>query len=183
MVLVTLLIALSACKKPNFTEINKPAPIYSKQNNKSAKENSKSESQVIQEQEKGIQTYPYQESSSPNANTRFFTPEKPLSPAVVSLLSQADQSYKTGDYDLSVATIERALRIEPRNATLVYKLAAVRLKQSKPRLAEDLAKKAALLSGSNTMLKKRSWLLIAEARKMQGNQFGASEAIRKASQY
>ena len=32
----------------------------------------------------------------------------------------------------ATTTIERAIRIEPRNATLYYKLALLRLKQSKP---------------------------------------------------
>ena len=99
-----------------------------------------------------------------------------LSPVVVALISDADQNTSSGNLDSAVATLERGLRIEPRNATLIYKLAEVRLKQSQPRLAEDLAKKSALLAGSDRMLKKRSWLLVAEARKMQGNTAGAKEA-------
>ena len=103
-----------------------------------------------------------------------------LSPVVVALISDADLSTRTGDLDSAVATLERGLRIEPRNATLIYKLAKVRLKQSKPRLAEDLAKKSALLAGSDRLQKKRSWLLVAEARRMQGNTAGAREAEIKA---
>jgi hypothetical protein len=79
-----------------------------------------------------------------------------------------------------VATIERALRIDARNPRLTYKLAALRLKQSKPRLAEDLAKKAALLSAGDKVLKKQSWLLISEARRQQNNHYGAKEARLKA---
>lgn len=105
------------------------------------------------------------------------------SPAVVALMSDANRSSKEGNLDAAVATVERALRIEPRNATLVYNLAELRLKQEKPRLAEDLAKKAILLSANDTGLKKRSWLLVSEARKMQGNQHGAAEAKKKAAQY
>ena len=104
-----------------------------------------------------------------------------LSPVVVALISDADQNASSGNLDSAVATLERGLRIEPRNATLIYKLAEVRLKQSKPRLAEDLAKKSALLAGSDRMLKKRSWLLVAQARKMQGNAAGAKEAEFRAA--
>ncbi|MEI7997574.1 MAG: tetratricopeptide repeat protein, partial [Methylococcaceae bacterium] len=75
---------------------------------------------------------------------------------------------------------ERAIRIEPRNATLYYKLALLRLKQSKPRLAEDLAKKAALLASDDTQLKKHSWILVARAREMQGDLKGGKEARAKA---
>ncbi|MGR9116058.1 MAG: tetratricopeptide repeat protein [Gammaproteobacteria bacterium] len=104
-----------------------------------------------------------------------------LTPVVVALITDADQNTRSGNLDSAVATLERGLRIEPRNATLLYKLAEVRLKQSKPRLAEDLAKKSALLAGQDRSLKKRSWLLIAKARKMQGNTAGAEEAEFKAA--
>jgi len=104
----------------------------------------------------------------------------PLSPAVGALVVAANQNSKSGNIESATTTIERAIRIEPRNATLYYKLALLRLKQSKPRLAEDLAKKSALLASGDTRLKKHSWLLIAKAREMQKNYQGAKEARAKA---
>lgn len=104
----------------------------------------------------------------------------PLSPAVGALVVAANQNSKTGNIESATTTIERAIRIEPRNATLYYKLALLRLKQSKPRMAEDLAKKSALLASGDTRLKKHSWLLIAKAREMQKNYQGAKEARAKA---
>ncbi len=103
------------------------------------------------------------------------------SPAVVALLDEAERSSKSGNLEGAVATVERALRIEPRNPQLIYRLAELRQQQGKPRLAEDLAKKSALLSAGNPSLKKRCWLLIAEARKRQGNVQGAAEARNKAN--
>jgi hypothetical protein len=103
------------------------------------------------------------------------------SPAVKALVTAATQSTKTGDVESASAAIERAIRIEPRNAELLYKLAVLRLKQSKPVLAEDLAKKAALLAGKDNTLKKNSWLLIAHAKEMQGDKAGAEEAKNKAA--
>jgi Tfp pilus assembly protein PilF len=103
------------------------------------------------------------------------------SPAVTALVTAATQSTKTGDVESASAAIERAIRIEPRNAELLYKLAVLRLKQSKPVLAEDLAKKAALLAGKDNTLKKNSWLLIAHAKEMQGDKTGAEEAKTKAA--
>ena len=108
--------------------------------------------------------------------------KKPMSPAVLALVSEAESSSRSGDLESAVVTIERALRIDPRNPTLTYKLAALRLKQSKPRLAEDLAKKAALLSANDKALKKKSWLLISEARRQQKNYNGAKEARLKAEE-
>ncbi len=101
-------------------------------------------------------------------------------PAILALVNEADRSSKTGDLESAVATIERALRIDSRNPALTYKLARLRLKQSKPRLAEDLAKKAALLAANDPQIKKQSWLLISEARKQQKNYYGAKEAKLKA---
>ena len=103
-----------------------------------------------------------------------------LSPIAIAMISDADRSAGAGNLDSAAAVLERGLRIEPRNATLIYKLAEVRLKQAKPQQAVDLAKKSALLAGSDKALKKRCWLLIAEARKMQGDMAGATEAHLKA---
>ncbi|WP_431064382.1 tetratricopeptide repeat protein [Methylotuvimicrobium sp.] len=103
-----------------------------------------------------------------------------LSPVAIAMISDADRSAGAGNLDSAAAVLERGLRIEPRNATLIYKLAEVRLKQAKPKQAEDLAKKSAILAGSDSRLKKRCWLLIAEAKKMQGDLAGAMDARLKA---
>ena len=105
------------------------------------------------------------------------------SPAVVALISQSDRDRNHGDLDGAVVVMERALRIDSRNPTLTYKLAQLRLKQSKPQLAEELAGKAALLAGNNLDLKRKSWLLIAEARQQQHNLHGAKEAKLKADSF
>lgn len=107
----------------------------------------------------------------------------PLSPVVSALVSASNKNSKSGDLDSAAASIERAIRIEPRNATLFYKLALLRLKQSKPRLAEDLAKKSALLASTDNTLKKHCWLLIAHAREVQRDFSGAKEAREKASNF
>lgn len=106
----------------------------------------------------------------------------PLSPAVGSLVLAANEENQKGNVDSATTTLERASRIEPRNATLYYKLALVKLK-SKPGQAENLAKKAALLAANDTALKKHSWLLVAKAREMQKDYQGAKEARAKASKY
>ncbi len=149
------------------------------------------------EKQKGASTQPYQTDGQP-FNSEIEKRELPLKPAsqainrdnvkverkappaVLALVYDADRSSKAGDLESAVATIERALRIDPRNPDLTYKLAQLRLRQSKPRLAEDLAKKAALLSINDRVLKKKSWLLISAARKQQKNYFGAKEAKLKA---
>lgn len=105
------------------------------------------------------------------------------SPAVLALVGEADRSRAGGDLDAAVVSMERALRIDSRNATLTYKLAQLRINQNKPQLAEELAGKSALLAGSDLDLKRKSWLLIAEARRMQQNYQGAKEAKLKAESF
>ena len=104
-------------------------------------------------------------------------------PAVIALLTEADRNRATGDLDAAVVSTERALRIDSRNPTLTYKLAQLRIKQNKPQLAEELAGKAALLAGGDLDLKRKSWLLIAEARRMQQNYQGAKEAKAKSESF
>jgi len=105
------------------------------------------------------------------------------SPAVVALVGASDRSRKEGDLNAAVVEMERALRIDSRNPTITYKLAQLRLKQSKPQQAEELAGKASLLAGNDLDLKRKSWLLIAEARKLQQNIAGAKQAKAKAESF
>lgn len=107
----------------------------------------------------------------------------PQSPAVGSLVMAANEDSQGGNLDSAVSSIERAIRIEPRNPTLYYKLSLLRLQQSKPRLAEDLARKAALLAVDDNALKKHSWLLVAKAREEQSNTEGANKAKAEADKY
>jgi tetratricopeptide (TPR) repeat protein len=108
-------------------------------------------------------------------------PSASSSPAVGALMSAANQNSQAGNLDSAIATIERARNIEPKNAGLYYKLALLRLKQSKPKLAEELAKKAAHLAAGDRHLKKHSWLLIAHARELQKDFQGAKAARDKAA--
>ncbi len=105
------------------------------------------------------------------------------SPAVVALMTESERNSRAGDLESAVVVLERALRIDPRNPVLTFKLAQLRMKQSQPRLAEDLARKAALLAAGNISLKRKSWLLISKARRMQQNYHGAKEAKLKAQSF
>ncbi len=178
---VSMLLCLSGLFSgcSNFASKQDPAPVYSKvntTNNSASKEtqakkdpatqiNVVKDPVILQQQELVVQ------------------PQKKSSNVVVALLSKADVSYQQGNLDASVATIERALRIEPRNALLLYKLASLRLQQGQPDLAENLAKKSELLAEGNAPLKKQNWLLIAKAREQMGNSSGAEAARKKASQF
>lgn len=109
-------------------------------------------------------------------------PGADASQAVVALLDQAEQQQSGGNPEQSAATLERALRIEPRNPWLWYRLAEVRLDMGMLHRAEQLALKSTSLAVGNPRLAKKSWLLIAQARERMGDSEGAGKARDKAAQ-
>jgi len=100
--------------------------------------------------------------------------------AVVALLDQAETYHRSGDIDNEAATIERALRIDPKNASLWSRLAAVRLEQGRPGQAEQLALKSNALAGEDNALQARNWRLVARARWSVNDGNGARAAEKKA---
>jgi tetratricopeptide (TPR) repeat protein len=102
-------------------------------------------------------------------------------PAVLALQKQAEANLNSGQLDQAAAALERAVRIQPRNATLWNELASVRLRQHQPGLAEDLAKKSNVLAKGNRALVRKNWTIIAEARRAKGDGTGAAQAEAKAA--
>lgn len=100
--------------------------------------------------------------------------------AVVALLDQADDYRRSGDSNNEAATVERALRIEPKNAGLWNRLATIRLDQGRPQQAEQLALKSNALAGADRDLQARNWRLVAQARWAQNDSAGARAAENKA---
>lgn len=87
--------------------------------------------------------------------------------AVVALLDNAGAQGRSGNLDRAAAALERALRIEPRNAEIWYRLADVRLQQGQYDQAADLAAKSINLAGDNTALIERNKAIIRQARQHQ----------------
>jgi cytochrome c-type biogenesis protein CcmH/NrfG len=101
-------------------------------------------------------------------------------PAVLALETDIEGNLKTGGYADAAASLERAIRIQPKNPELWHVLAEVRLKQQQPGLAEDLAKKSNLLAKNNAELIRSNWKIIAESLRLKGDTAGAAEAMAKA---
>jgi len=107
----------------------------------------------------------------------------PLGSAVVALLDQAEDYHRAGAIDNEAATIERALRIAPKNAHLWSRLAAVRLAQDRPEQAEQLALKSNALAPEDSLLQARNWHLVAQARWSVNDSSGARAAEQKARKW
>jgi tetratricopeptide (TPR) repeat protein len=101
--------------------------------------------------------------------------------AVVALLDSAANYVDGGDWNKAGAALERALRIEPRNAGIWHDLAQIRLQQRQYQQAESLAAKSNSLSGNNNNIKARNWRLIAVSRRAAGNSSGADAAEAQAT--
>ncbi|MDD2768849.1 MAG: tetratricopeptide repeat protein [Methylococcus sp.] len=84
-------------------------------------------------------------------------------PAVAALMGDADKAAAAGQLDAAAATLERAIRMQPRNPELWYRLAEVRMEQNQPRLALDLARKSKVLAKGNPDLIQKSQALIDSA--------------------
>ena len=115
------------------------------------------------------------------------TAEEPVLPvssnsAVIALVDSARNNSAGGQLDVAAATIERALRIEPRNPALWHELAKTRLQQGNATQAISLAAKSNAWSGSNKTLRAANWRLIGEARTQQGDSAGARTAFDTAAQ-
>ena len=96
-------------------------------------------------------------------------------PAVLALTDNAATLLADGEYDGASASLERALRLEPRNPLLWYRLARVRLAQEAWREAESLALRSLGLE-DDPQLYRANWELIAEARRGAHDREGVREA-------
>jgi predicted Zn-dependent protease len=100
--------------------------------------------------------------------------------AVVALVERARQEAGSGRRESAGASLERALRIEPRNAWLWHELARLRLTQGQYAQAVSLAQKSNSLAVRERSLRALNWHLIADARIAQGDSGGAAHARKLA---
>ena len=100
--------------------------------------------------------------------------------AVAGLMETARADAAVGKLANAAASIERALRIEPRNPRLWQELARVRLKQGQFLQAEQVAARSNSWAGKDNALRAENWRLIAEARDANGDADGARTARESA---
>jgi tetratricopeptide (TPR) repeat protein len=99
---------------------------------------------------------------------------RPASPTLA-LLRQSERSAEGGDLDAAIAYVERAIRLDARDASLWLRLARLQLAADRPARAEQLAHKALALSGEQRSRQREAWLVVADAREAQGDAERAAE--------
>jgi hypothetical protein len=91
-------------------------------------------------------------------------PPRAETTAVAGLIESARADTAAGRLPNAAATLERALRIEPRNARLWHDLAQIRFRQRDFAQAESLAARSNTYAGSDADLRAANQRLIEEAR-------------------
>jgi predicted Zn-dependent protease len=100
--------------------------------------------------------------------------------AIAGLMESARADTSAGRLANAAASLERALRIEPRNPRLWQELARVRLKQGDYAQAESTAARSNSWAGGDAVLRAENWRLIAQAREARGDAEGARAALEAA---
>ena len=100
--------------------------------------------------------------------------------AIAGLMESARADSAAGRLANAAASLERALRIEPRNPRLWQELARVRLKQGQFAQAESVAARSNSWAGEDKALRAENWRLIAQSREARGDSEGAKAALEQA---
>lgn len=100
------------------------------------------------------------------------------SAATVTLLAQAQAAMADAAPQTAITYLERAVRIDPRNAELWIELGAAHLADNNLAAANQHVRKAIALAGDEPTLSRSAWLQMADIRQAEGNRSEA-DAIRR----
>jgi len=92
-------------------------------------------------------------------------PPGPEHSLTLAMHDQANSARLRGDFDTAIATLERAIRIDPDAPELWLLLSQVSLDAGDPAAAEQLARKALQFVGHRTNLEQQAWTLIDSAQR------------------
>ncbi|MEH6566755.1 MAG: tetratricopeptide repeat protein [Halopseudomonas sp.] len=115
-----------------------------------------------------------------NVGSSVLQGDEQLDGPVLALLTTARQQESNGDLNGANASLERAMRIAPREPQVLYRLAQVRLGQGDAAQAEQLARRGLSYASGRPELQAGLWELVAQAREQQGDSTGAEQARQRA---
>ncbi len=104
---------------------------------------------------------------------------KNMSPAIAALIKQADLKIEQKQWSSSISIIERALRINPKQAEAWTRMAVAHLGNNNAEQAIHMAKRANAYTGKNSKLKSYNWLLMSRAYKILNKLDAAKSAALK----
>jgi Flp pilus assembly protein TadD len=95
-------------------------------------------------------------------------------------VTQAHARAAAGDYPAAIATLERALRIEPENPLTWIELGQIQLAAGNAAQADSMGHKALALASGDPNAQAAAWRLIAESLRVRGRNQEASTASARA---
>jgi Flp pilus assembly protein TadD len=104
-----------------------------------------------------------------------------LSAASSALVKQSRTQSMKGEFPAAIATLERALRIEPDNPLVWLELGQVHLSARNASQAESMGRKALALATGNTAVQSTAWRLVGDSLRARGRDLDATEAYQRAS--
>jgi len=120
--------------------------------------------------------------TAPLPKERPRTPPATLSPASRALVSQAEAQRKRGDLPGATVSLERALRIEPRNPLLWIEMGRLRMDQQNFAQAESTARKALAMAVGDDRTQALAWQLIGDSLKARGRNPEAQTAYERSKE-
>ena len=102
----------------------------------------------------------------------------PRSSAAQTLLARANTALRDEEPGTAIVLLERAVRIEPREAQLWIRLSKAHLAQGDTQIAFQHARKAIALAGSERNKQTAAWLQLASVYETQGR-YGDAQTIRR----
>jgi tetratricopeptide (TPR) repeat protein len=93
---------------------------------------------------------------------------KPITGKAAAIYNQAEEAMQAGNFSSAEMLLERALRIEPRNAHYWYILGLAKYRQKQYPQAVQFCLKAESLAGSQPGLMARNQVLLEQAKKAAG---------------
>ena len=117
---------------------------------------------------------------TPSFNGPKTIEESGASPAVLALYKQAQQERAARKFDHAESSLNRALRIDPRNAFVWQALANLHLAQHQYDYAENEAQKSTSLGRGNPYVEAGNLHILADVKEAHGDAAGALQARTKA---
>jgi tetratricopeptide (TPR) repeat protein len=110
-------------------------------------------------------------------------PAPPKNSAAKILLAQADTALAQQAPAQAIVLLERAIRIDPREALLWIRLSRAHLAQGHTQAASQHARKAIALAGSDAVKTGQAWLQLADVLEAQGERQQAASLRRRYTRY
>lgn len=102
-----------------------------------------------------------------------------LSPASKALVTQAQAQRTKGDLPGATVSLERALRIEPRNPLLWIEMGRLRMDQRNYTQAEAMGRRALSMAIGDARTQSAAWLLISDSLRARGRNPESQEALER----